>query len=306
MRASREAQEVLKITRAVAAQLPRNQKVVQLLRVPSTRTMWAILSAEVGNRGGFRPVSDPHLLLFEKTASGCHKLWQSGVLCGGNRYEDLPGCWNEVALKVVDLTGDGVPKVAVWKMAAGGNWANTHLDLFTLRGRGLVKLTGFSSDDLIGIEDLNHDGRVEIGTWRLVGWDMPHWARPKWGDIYAWKGGQYVLADRDFSCEYRGVASELAATVQEYPHDPEVREYLGRAREVERKPSAAMTAFRAAAASYRHRFAEMDEADYRRKLQVISARIADSYALIRRRGHRRVQTHRENKGKSLTTSAITG
>jgi tetratricopeptide (TPR) repeat protein len=283
MLASREAQEALKISRAVAAQLPRNQKVVQLLRVPSTRTMWAILSAEVGNRGGFRPISDPHLLLFEKTASGCRKLWQSGVLCGGNRDEELPGSWNEVALKVGDLTGDGVPKVAVWKMVAGGNWANTHLDLFTLRCRRLVKVTGFSSDGLIWIEDLNHDFRVEIGTCRLVGLDMLHWARPKWGDIYAWKSGRYVLADSDFSCEYHGVASELAATVPEYPHDPEVREYLGRAREVERRPRAALTAYRSALSLYRSLYGRDNEPWYQSKVGAIGARIAAVRLLTRQR-----------------------
>src|SRR5207249_12157704 len=104
--------------------------------------------------------------------------------------------------------------------------------------------------------------------------------QPRWGDIYAWKRGRYVLADEDFPGQFRGWERQLRGVLHCYPNDPEIHEYLGIVCEIEGRPRAALAAYRSALFLYRSSSTSSDAAWFRSRLNAVGARIAEVRARI--------------------------
>jgi hypothetical protein len=171
-------------------------------------------------------------------------MWQSDAL----RDPRLKAAaFDEVALYVDDLTGDGIPEAAVSKVFVGGSWQPSHLDVFAWRSHQLTKILGLRSSLPIWIEDIGHDGRYEIGNYSDIGWDMSHAEQPYWTDIYAYKRGQYVLANAPFPREFHGWIRRLRTVLKRHPGDFEILKYEGIVHEIEGRPRAAFAAHRSAA-----------------------------------------------------------
>lgn len=255
----------LRIARSVSPQISKGSKVIQIQRFTPGKSnrLWTILSAEISDvRDAVHPFSDVRLTLFKKAQRGYRKVWQSDRLKDPQHDIDA---FSDVQLYVLDLTGDGVPEVAVWKVFRGASWMPSHLDVFAWRRNRLTKILGAGSSFPLWIEDINHDGRYEIGNYYEIGWDMP--GQPLWTDIYACKHGQYMLANRDFPKEFRGWTKKLREVLKDYPDDPEILKYLGIVHEIERRPKDALTAYRYASKACKARIKKETNSNFRVCLQ---------------------------------------
>jgi tetratricopeptide (TPR) repeat protein len=242
-----EARRLLWVLRAASIQVPGGHRPLQIQRfnAPVGIPLWAVLSAtvETGDPSGMKFVK-PRLTLFRLRQGHYRKIWQSDVL----RDPRLKaGAFDAVALYVADLTGDGVPEAIVEEVFLGGSWAPSHLDVFAWRRQRLVKILGVSSSQPVWIEDLDHDGRYEIGNYYNIGWDMSHAEQPYWTDIYAYERGHYVLANAAFPREFRGWLRRLRSVLKWHPGDFEILKYKGIAHDIEGRPTVAFAALRSAA-----------------------------------------------------------
>jgi hypothetical protein len=242
-----EAGRLLWVFRAASTQISGGYHPLQIQRfnAPGGIPLWAVLAAKVetGEPFGTKFV-EPRLALFQERQGHYRNIWQSGVL-GDPRLKGET--FDDVALYVADLTGDGVPEAAVSKVFIGGSWMPSHLDVFAWRGHQLARILGLASSQPIWIEDIDHDGRYEIGNYYEIGWDMFHWEHPYWTDIYAYRGGSYRLADGEFPRAFRGWAHRLRRALKKHPADPQILQYLGIVHEIEGRPRAAFGALRSAA-----------------------------------------------------------
>lgn len=103
------------------------------------------------------------------------------------------------------------------------------MEIFTLGKGVLINSFGVESNWPIWIQDINHDGRCEIGTYHEIGETMDHASQPVWMDIYAYKNGKYQLADADFPSEFRGWPVQLKQALHAHPGDPDILRHLGEA-----------------------------------------------------------------------------
>lgn len=247
---ARRAERLCIRSRRIASLLQGGYRPLRLRPVPvsGSRVLWAVLCAQ-----GTGPLpdldspagptwSEPRLAIFEE-ANG--NLRQVGALApaGDPRFD---GPVDEICLHVHDLTGDGVPEFTVATSFHGASWLPSHVSVFSWRRDGLVRLLGVNSSEPLWIADLNHDGRFEVGNRYEIGTTMCHAEQPRWTDIYAWKGGRYVLADGDFPEQYRALAQCVRQGLQAHPDDYELLKYEGILCEIERRPAAARTAYREA------------------------------------------------------------
>ncbi|MBI3920822.1 MAG: tetratricopeptide repeat protein [Armatimonadetes bacterium] len=229
-----KASRLLRIARAVRPWLSNRDKVLQLYELPNHRRgeLLLVLSVKVAN-DSLNPFSDVRLTLFRKSPSAFRRLWRSRVL-RDQRFEDAN--FADVQVTVFSTSYDRTPQIAVSEVHQGASWTPSHLDLFTLRGHRLTKTFELTSSFPVWIEDINRDGRYEIGNYYEIGRDMGHVKQPVWTDIYACRQGRYVLANRYFPSEFRHWSRDLPDLLQQYPRDTEIQSYLRYAEQIMRKP----------------------------------------------------------------------
>jgi tetratricopeptide (TPR) repeat protein len=245
--AHQDASRLLCILRAASTQIPGGHLPLQVhpFNAPGGITLWVVLSAKVETADPFgTKFVEPRLFLFEEHQGYCRRKWESDVI----RDPRLKAAsFDDVALYVDDLNGDGVPEAAVSTVFVGGSWRPSHVDVFAWRGHQLAKSFGLTSSLPVWIEDIDHDGRYEIGNYFNIGWDMSHAEQPYWTDIYTYRRGHYVSANASFPREFRGWGRRLRAVLNQHPGDFEILKYEGVVCEIEGRRQAAFAAYRYAA-----------------------------------------------------------
>lgn len=118
--------------------------------------------------------------------------------------------WN-----ATDLNGDGVKELLVQSSSGGNCWACNPVEIYQVKNHQ-AKL--IAAAPLQKIADLNHDGLADLvvadGRWEFYG-DLAHAASPSAKLVYAWKGGKYVNASRDFAEFYQTEIARVRAALVE-------------------------------------------------------------------------------------------
>jgi hypothetical protein len=93
------------------------------------------------------------------------------------------------------------------------------------------------------IDDINHDGRYEIGERDSLGCS----SSPVWSDIYAYKNGRYVKSNQDFPWAFQPWVDQLRKIhKQDTYYDNCVLPHLGEIYEILHQPRQALATYQEA------------------------------------------------------------
>jgi tetratricopeptide (TPR) repeat protein len=273
----KHAGECLNIFRKVSSSLPNRHQVIQVHKYPrnDTPAYWLVASAIVHHGKSYPDIKDLRLTLYQRTATTLKKIWQSQVL---QDIRFAGGELNDLQLFITDLTRDGIPEVVVHKIIAGVSWLPSHLNVFEWHHDRLVEVLDLSSSFPLWIEDINCDGRYEIGNCYEIGWGIAHVDQPLWTDIYAYYNGRYRLANDRFPQEFKEWPHLLQKTLERHPNDYQIHKYLAISYEIGRQPGKALISYRAAERACRREILDTKDKDFRleleRDLSAIQGKIA--------------------------------
>jgi tetratricopeptide (TPR) repeat protein len=160
------------------------------------------------------------------------------------RYDDA---YRDVRVFARDLTGDGRDEVSVELKSLAASSDPACLLVLTPHRGGWKQLLRLTSTEDLWLEDLDADGKYEVGSVYEIGCRMSHAEQPRWTDLYGYAGDRYVLANRCFPGEFREWPTALNEMLQVYPDDWEILDYLGRTQEILGRPVEARDCYRRAA-----------------------------------------------------------
>jgi hypothetical protein len=122
-------------------------------------------------------------------------------------------------LNGTDINGDGLKEIIVQSSSGGNCWSCNPTEIYQVRNH---KGELIAAGPIQRITDLNGDGARELVVadtrWESYD-DLSHAASPTALMVYAWRGGRYVYASRDFADFYRGEVSRLRAAIDEAKAD---------------------------------------------------------------------------------------
>jgi hypothetical protein len=118
-------------------------------------------------------------------------------------------------LNGTDINGDGLKEIIVQSSSGGNCWSCNPTEVYQVRNhRGELIAAG----PIQRITDLNGDGTRELVVadtrWESYD-DLSHAASPSALMVYAWRGGRYVYASKDFGDFYRGEIIRLRTAIDE-------------------------------------------------------------------------------------------
>ena len=118
-------------------------------------------------------------------------------------------------LNATDINGDGVKEIIVQSSSGGNCWSCNPTEIYQVRNH---KAQLIAACPLQRLADLNGDGIAELlvidARWEVYG-DLSHAAAPSATIIYAWRGGRYVNASRDFAAFYKSEVERLRTELTE-------------------------------------------------------------------------------------------
>ena len=118
-------------------------------------------------------------------------------------------------LNATDINGDGVKEIIVQSSSGGNCWSCNPTEIYQVRNHKALLI---AACPLQRLADLNGDGIAELqvidARWEVYG-DLSHAAAPSATIIYAWQGGRYVYASRDFAAFYKGEVERLRTELTE-------------------------------------------------------------------------------------------
>jgi hypothetical protein len=122
-------------------------------------------------------------------------------------------------LNGTDINGDGLKEIVVQSSSGGNCWSCNPTEIYQVRNH---KGELIAAGPIQRITDLNGDGARELVVadtrWESYD-DLSHAASPTALMIYAWRGGRYVYASRDYADFYRGEIGRLRAAIDEAKAD---------------------------------------------------------------------------------------
>jgi hypothetical protein len=117
-------------------------------------------------------------------------------------------------LNGTDINGDGVKEIMVQSSSGGNCWSCNPTEIYQVRNH---KGELIAAGPIQRIADLNGDGARQLivvdTRWESYD-DLSHAASPTALMVYAWRGGRYVYASRDFAEFYRGEMARLRAAIE--------------------------------------------------------------------------------------------
>ena len=118
-------------------------------------------------------------------------------------------------LNVTDINGDGIKEIIVQSSSGGNCWSCNPTEIYQVRNH---KAQLIAAGPLQRLADLNGDGVAELllidARWEVYG-DLSHAAAPSATMVYAWQGGRYVYASRDFAVFYKSEVERLRTELTE-------------------------------------------------------------------------------------------
>lgn len=279
----KHTRELMALAHKFSAQVPEGRVLVEADEFdgPDKRPMWAVLTASPRLGGIWQTLyQDVHLSVLRDGSHGLRRVWASAEL-HDPRFDDHEG-FIGLAQYVVALKPDGAQGLALVVDSLGGSCSPSHAKVFEWREHALVETFSLDSEHRVRVEDLNGDGLWEIINCYSVGCHMCHGKAPLWEDVYAYKGGRYTLANRDFPEEFAGTAHELRTTLREFPDDPDIMRHLGIVHEIEGRPSDALQAYRSAIRAYESTISRWQEEQWLDSVEVLERELADTKARVKR------------------------
>lgn len=159
-------------------------------------------------------------------------------------HELSGGTANALQLYVLD---EAPPKVIVEAVMIGAGWTPSNVAAFAWAHTKLVDVLSVFSNEPVWVQDLDGDGQREIGGVRLIGLGVAISDMPRWPDIYAYEGGEYVLDSRRFPRAFGEAGRQIQYQVGRHPNDFELLKYLGIYYEIAGDRSKALNAYQRAA-----------------------------------------------------------
>ncbi|HKP13242.1 MAG TPA: VCBS repeat-containing protein [Blastocatellia bacterium] len=122
-------------------------------------------------------------------------------------------------LNGTDINGDGLNEIIVQSSSGGNCWSCNPTEIYQVRNhKGVLVAAG----PIQRVADLNGDGTRELivadTRWESYD-DLSHAASPTALMVYAWRGGRYVYASKDFAEFYRTEVARLRAAIDEAKAD---------------------------------------------------------------------------------------
>ena len=118
-------------------------------------------------------------------------------------------------LNGTDINGDGSKEIIVQSSSGGNCWSCNPTEIYRVRDH---KGELIAAGPVQSIADLNHDGTRELivadTRWESYD-DLSHAASPTALMVYAWRGGRYVYASKEFADFYRDEVARLRATIEQ-------------------------------------------------------------------------------------------
>lgn len=112
-----------------------------------------------------------------------------------------------------DINGDGANEIIVQSSSGGNCWSCNPTEVYQVRNH---KGELIAAGPIQRISDLNGDGIRELivadTRWESYD-DLSHAASPTALMVYAWRGGRYVYASKDFADFYRDEITRLRAAI---------------------------------------------------------------------------------------------
>lgn len=248
---------LLALAHQAGPHLPHGQRILQIEPIDiENQTRWLVLSAEP-ETDGLVSYANANLSLFEPADGELHRLWTSRLfsttpVAGGDTT--VPGIdqfFTQLYLVTADVYGNGEQEACVLDESSAASAIPSHLDIFSQKNGILVRTFQTDSVMPIWIQDIDNDGRREIGTYSKVGDTLPGYEMPTWMDIYAVKNGKYELANADFPTEFRTWPAQLKQVLRTHPGDPDVLRHLGKAYAILGERQNAIAAYNAAVTACR-------------------------------------------------------
>jgi hypothetical protein len=149
-------------------------------------------------------------------------------------FFSLPATGELQKLNGTDINGDGLKEIIVQSSSGGNCWSCNPTEIYQVRNH---KVELIAAGPVQSIADLNHDGTRELivtdTRWESYD-DLSHAASPSALMVYAWRGGRYVYASKDFAEFYRNEVARLRAAIEEEkagitPDDYSDEGYVGQA-----------------------------------------------------------------------------
>lgn len=132
-------------------------------------------------------------------------------------------------LNNTDINGDGLREIVIWKGCGGTAWSCQQIGVYQIRGERLINLSELISGSLFpsSLVDLDQDGSLEIIAIETR-WEsyehLPHPVAPSVEEIFAWSGGSYRQASKEYPDFYQQKISQIESRMDQIgnPYD-----YLG-------------------------------------------------------------------------------
>lgn len=122
-------------------------------------------------------------------------------------------------LNGTDINGDGLKEIIVQSSSGGNCWSCNPTEIYQVRNH---KGELIAAGPIQRVTDLNGDGTPELivadTRWESYD-DLSHAASPTALMVYAWRGGRYVYASKDFADFYRSEVTRLRAALDEAKAD---------------------------------------------------------------------------------------
>ncbi len=128
-------------------------------------------------------------------------------------------------LNGTDINGDGLKEIIVQSSSGGNCWSCNPTEIYQVRNH---KAELIAAGPIQHILDLNGDDVRELivtdTRWESYD-DLSHAASPGAFMVYAWRGGRYVYASKDYTGFYRDEIARLRAAIEEAKADITAADY---------------------------------------------------------------------------------
>ena len=212
--AARNAEEVLRLRRAIQRTLPAASQALRVLPYPNAGKMkrWAVLYR--GKVGGLE--SDYYCAVCGENAGHFTLLFRGKERVSGERGR----------LFVAPLTGRRLPEILGYAEDEMAGAAPAKMIAYAPEGGHWNRILDVGSNQGVWLERLRHERAYVVRNGYETGDTMCHADQPRRCDIYAYNGKDYTFADAKYPEEFRAYIKEAEDALRIYLDDADLPYHL--------------------------------------------------------------------------------